>query len=130
MLHPSFDPSNLTASVVDAPQLYSNSVKSVVAFLSSPSPDQSQFLQGLYFILAEDLNMLPDLRAKILKKIGQAGGVVMGDSSEYSKEGVDVVICRSRSGPLYIKVRKNNIVRRCLSVCQSEQDWRHLSGEN
>lgn len=62
------------------------------------------FLEGLRFVLAEDITMLPDLRTKFLEKIEHAGGTVLGNAKDYSKEDVDVVICRFRAGHLYTKV--------------------------
>jgi len=104
MQNPSFDPSQLEVASLSAPQLYSNSVKSVAAFLNSTSPVQSMFLEGLRFVLAEDITMLPDLRIKFLEKIEYAGGAVLSNAEDYSKEDVDVVICRFRLGHLYTKV--------------------------
>ncbi|KAG0053450.1 hypothetical protein BGZ83_001055 [Gryganskiella cystojenkinii] len=102
ILDSSFDSAQLETENVHAPQLYANSVKSVVQFLNGPyNPKESQFLKALYFILAEDLNIIPDLRTKFVEKIENVGGVVLKGSSDYSRDLVDVVICRYRSGALY-----------------------------
>ncbi|GJJ74029.1 hypothetical protein EMPS_06387 [Entomortierella parvispora] len=107
MQNPSFDPSQLEVASLGAPQLYSNSVKSVAAFLNSPSQGHGMFLDGLRIVLGEDLTMLPDLRTKFVEKIEYAGGIVLNNAGDFSKEDVDVVICRFRSGPLYTKASKD-----------------------
>ncbi|KAF9429048.1 hypothetical protein BGZ76_001921 [Entomortierella beljakovae] len=88
-----------------APLLYSNSVKTVTAFLSSSNKAQKQFLDGYSIIFGNDLNIVPERMAMIEDKIFRAGGKVV---NEYSSENVDIVICRFRIGDLYIKASRDS----------------------
>ncbi|KAF9418850.1 hypothetical protein BGZ94_009578 [Podila epigama] len=90
-----------------APQLFSNSVRSVVAFLNTPNPDTPQFLKGLHFILANDLHVLPELRECFIARIAEAGGAVLSSEADYACDMVDVVICRFRNGTLYLEASKD-----------------------
>ncbi|KAF9215091.1 hypothetical protein BGZ59_002293 [Podila verticillata] len=83
-----------------APQLFSNSVKTVSAFLNTSSPDGPQFLRGLNIVMASDLHILPELKRRFIERIEEAGGSV-ADEDDYSSDMIDIVICRFRSGPLY-----------------------------
>ncbi|KAI8606326.1 hypothetical protein EDD21DRAFT_361232 [Dissophora ornata] len=87
-----------------APQLYSNSASSVVSFLNSPNDIKSKFLDGLYILLEDDMNVIPERRIKIEEKIEEAGGIIV---NEYSGDMTDILICPFRSGDAYIKASKN-----------------------
>ncbi|KAG0203020.1 hypothetical protein BGX28_004574 [Mortierella sp. GBA30] len=87
-----------------APQLYSNSVRSVVSFLQSPNQLESQFLDGFGIFMANDLNIVPELKVKMEEKVKEAGGRIVG---EYVNEEVDIVICRFRTGEVYLNASNN-----------------------
>ncbi|KAF9584366.1 hypothetical protein BGW38_006730 [Lunasporangiospora selenospora] len=89
------------------PHLFSNSVKSVVEFLKSPSNTQATFLSNLTFVLSDDLSVRPEYLSRFIKKIQSAGGRVLSNSNEYSKETVDIVVCGYRTGSLYSKATKD-----------------------
>ncbi|KAG0359216.1 hypothetical protein BGZ54_010042 [Gamsiella multidivaricata] len=83
-----------------APQLYSNSLKPVTAFLQTPNDPSNRFLEGLHILLGDDLAFIfPERRAKLEEKIEAAGGIL---ANEYSGDIVDILICRYRSGTAYI----------------------------
>lgn len=86
-----------------APQLFSNSVKTVAAFLNTPNSNCPQFLRGLNIILARDLHIMPELKRRFIERIEEAGGSVV-DEDDYSSDMIDIVICRFRIGALYTQV--------------------------
>ncbi|KAF8970994.1 hypothetical protein BGZ46_010383, partial [Entomortierella lignicola] len=102
MLNPDYLPTDPPKNM--APQLYSNSVKSVALFLSSPSEIHSLFLDGYKIFFGEDLNIIPERRANIEEKITEAGGIIV---NEYSSGTVDIVICRFRIGRIYIEASRD-----------------------
>lgn len=83
------------------PQLFANSVKSVVNFLNSPNENQDKFLQDKYIFMEADLPIIPENLKKFAERIAQAGGFLV---DEYSNDMVDIVICRVRDGDLYFEV--------------------------
>ncbi|KAG0262287.1 hypothetical protein BG011_000115 [Mortierella polycephala] len=83
-----------------APLLYSNSAKAVVSFLASPYEIRVPFLEGYYILFTDDVTILPELRAKFYEKIQAVGGILV---TEYSSDKADIIICRYRSGDVYIK---------------------------
>ncbi|KAF9105007.1 hypothetical protein BGX27_009850 [Mortierella sp. AM989] len=87
-----------------APQLYSNNLKAVVNFLLSPRKIHALFLDGYNILFGDDLNILPERRVKIEEKIKEAGGAII---NEYSSDKVDIVICRFRTGDLYIQASRD-----------------------
>ncbi|KAF9149761.1 hypothetical protein BG015_008421 [Linnemannia schmuckeri] len=82
------------------PQLFANSVKSVVNFLNSPNENQDKFLQDKYIFMEADLPILPENLQKFSERIAQAGGFLV---NEYANDMVDIVICRVRDGDLYFE---------------------------
>ncbi|KAF9958739.1 hypothetical protein BGZ72_011038 [Mortierella alpina] len=98
MQDPDYTPDTAGAAQGHAPLLFSNSVKSVVSFLQSPSEHKSQFLTGHCIYMEDRLHIVPELRAKMEEKIKEAGGLVV---DEYSSDMVDIAICRFRSGAVY-----------------------------
>ncbi|KAG9068305.1 hypothetical protein KI688_010571 [Linnemannia hyalina] len=82
------------------PQLFANSVKSVVNFLNSPNEIQDKFLQDKYIFMEADLPITPENLQKFAERIAQAGGFLV---DEYANDMVDVVICRVRDGDLYFE---------------------------
>ncbi|KAF9964954.1 hypothetical protein BGZ70_005684, partial [Mortierella alpina] len=95
---PDYTPDAAGAAQGQAPLLFSNSVKSVVAFLQSPTEHKSQFLTGHCIYMEDRLHIVPELRVKMEDKIREAGGLVV---DEYSSDMVDIAICRFRSGAVY-----------------------------
>ncbi|KAG0305743.1 hypothetical protein BGZ98_003633 [Dissophora globulifera] len=104
MLDSKYSPNRTELPQGYAPLLFSNSNKSVVAFLTEPSEHGTRFLQGFRILLGDDLSIVPDLRVRIEEKIEQAGGIL---AAEYSSLQVDIVICRFRAGFLYTKASKD-----------------------
>ncbi|KAF9939179.1 hypothetical protein BGZ67_009841 [Mortierella alpina] len=101
--HPSVQDPNYTPDAegvaqLQAPLLFSNSVRSVVSFLQSPTEHKRQFLTGHCIYMEDNLHIVPELRAKMEERIKEAGGLVV---DEYSSDMVDIVICRFRSGVVY-----------------------------
>ncbi|KAI1313478.1 hypothetical protein EDD11_002539 [Mortierella claussenii] len=86
-----------------APQLYSNTVKSVTTFLNAPSAARSQFLDGYHILFGDDLNILPERRSIMEKMILEAGGIIV---KGYSSDVTDILICRFRIGATYIQASK------------------------
>ncbi|KAG0062124.1 hypothetical protein BGZ90_003246 [Linnemannia elongata] len=82
------------------PQLFANSVKSVVNFLNSPNENQDKFLQDKYIFMEADLPIIPENLQKFAERITQAGGYLV---DEYANDMVDIVICRVRDGDLYFE---------------------------
>ncbi|KAG0037790.1 hypothetical protein BGZ82_001797 [Podila clonocystis] len=89
-----------------APQLFSNSVKSVAAFLNTPNPNGPEFLKGLNIVLARDLHIMPELKRRFIERIEEAGGSV-ADENDYSSDMIDIVICRFRIGALYTQAAQD-----------------------
>ncbi|KAF9321933.1 hypothetical protein BG003_009251 [Podila horticola] len=89
-----------------APQLFSNSVKTVAAFLNTPNSNCPQFLRGLNIILARDLHIMPELKRRFIERIEEAGGSVV-DEDDYSSDMIDIVICRFRIGALYTQAAQD-----------------------
>ncbi|KAF9572827.1 hypothetical protein EC968_009392 [Mortierella alpina] len=98
MQDPDYTPDAAEVAQGQAPQLFSNSVKSVVSFLQAPAENNSQFLTGHCIYMEDRLHIVPELRAKMEEKIKEAGGLVV---DEYSSDMVDIAICRFRSGAVY-----------------------------
>ncbi|KAF9925713.1 hypothetical protein FBU30_004579 [Linnemannia zychae] len=84
----------------NAPLLYSNGAKHVLAFFNSPNENLDQFLEKKYIFMANDVLVLPELRDKFEERISQAGGFLV---NEYSSDMVDIVICRLRAGDIYFE---------------------------
>ncbi len=116
MHDPDYTPDAAGAAQAQAPLLFSNSVKSVVSFLQSPTENTSQFLTGHCIYMEERLHIVPELRAKMEEKIKEAGGLVV---DEYSSDMVDIVICRFRSGAAYTNVS-------AIDVCLEHGKRHHI----
>ncbi|KAG0296331.1 hypothetical protein BGZ96_009730 [Linnemannia gamsii] len=82
------------------PQLFVNTVKSVINFLNSPNENQDQFLQEKYIFMETDLPIIPDFLQNFSERISQAGGILV---DEYANDMVDIVICRVRDGDIYFQ---------------------------
>ncbi|KAG0016395.1 hypothetical protein BGZ80_009249 [Entomortierella chlamydospora] len=104
MMDPDFNVARPELAQGYAPLLYSNTVKAVASFLSSPSEFHTLFLDGYNIILGDDLNILPERKDKIEEKIREAGGIIV---NEYSSDSVDIVICRFRIGNLYVQASRD-----------------------
>ncbi|KAG0093023.1 ssDNA endonuclease and repair protein rad10 [Podila epicladia] len=89
-----------------APQLFSNSVKTVATFLNTPNPSGPQFLRGLNIIMARDLHIVPELKRRFIERIEEAGGSVANED-DYSSDMIDIVICRFRIGALYTQAARD-----------------------
>lgn len=94
------------------PQLFVNTVKSVINFLNSPNENQDQFLREKYIFMEADLPIIPDFLQNFSERISQAGGILV---DEYANDMVDIVICRVRDGDIYFQVTHCSHTRTCRS---------------
>ncbi|KAF9399340.1 hypothetical protein BGX21_006426 [Mortierella sp. AD011] len=104
MMDPDFNVARPELAQGYAPLLYSNTVKAVASFLSSPNEFHTPFLDGYNIILGDDLNILPERKDRIEERIREAGGVIV---NKYSSDSVDIVICRFRIGSLYVQASRD-----------------------